>query len=104
MTQRKQALMRGVGHFLVWADSYRVVFGIHALAIGPIDFESHLHTYLLVFAPLIDWFMVNSPPHRWLLGWVFQLPAAPVYLLTFGATTSLGAWLVRRSHRIDEVT
>ena len=87
--------MRSFGYFLVWADSYRVFFGIHALLIGPVDFETHLHTYLSVFAPMVAWFIANSPLHRELFE-LSLLSAAPVYFVSFFLTTSLGMWLVQK--------
>ena len=93
--------MRSFGYFLVWADSYRVFFGIHALLIGSVDFETHLHTYLSVFAPMVAWFIANSPLHRELFELIYPLSAAPVYFVSFFLTTSLGMWLVRRSYQLE---
>ena len=99
MSTRKIGFMRGFGHFLIWADCYRLYFAIHAFFVGPIDVESHIYSYLQVFVPMLDWLIANSPFHRWLLDVLYPLPAAPAYLVMFLLTTSVGMWLVRRSYR-----
>ena len=44
--------LKGLGYFLIWGDFYLLFFALHALVVGPINFEEHLQVYLNVFFPV----------------------------------------------------
>ena len=93
----RSTIKRNLGYLFIWGDVYRVFFGIHALAVGPVDVEQHLRVYLLVFMPIIDWASSLSPLVAGFWTVLFGLPAAAVYFGGFALSTSIGLWLVRTS-------
>ena len=88
--------LKGLGYFLIWGDFYLLFFALHALVVGPINFEEHLQVYLNVFFPVIEWFKSLNGLFQAYIEFIYTLPAIFLYLLRFTVSTSIGIWLVKK--------
>ena len=96
-SKRREPILRNLGHLFIWGDVWRLFAAIHAFVVGPMDLESHLSTYLMVFIPLMEWASSLSSFHDALVQFLYGLPAVVAYLISYTFSTSIGVWLVRKS-------
>ena len=95
MSARKKAIVKNIGYLFIWGDLYRVWWGVHALAVGPIDLGTHLQKYLSVFLPAFEWIASLSSFTNTAIEMAFGLPAVVAYFGGFVFSTVIGILLVR---------
>lgn len=54
-------LLRNVGYFFIWGDFYLLLFGVHSLFVGAVDFGFYLQEYFQAARALLDWFASWNP-------------------------------------------
>ena len=50
------SFLKNFGYFLIWGDSYLVLFFIHSLFVSPITVEKYFLEYWQVALYLFEWF------------------------------------------------
>lgn len=97
LANRREPILRNLGYLFIWGDIWRLFAAVHAFFVGPIDLESHLSAYLMVFIHLMEWVSSLSSFHDALVQFLYGLPAVVAYLLSYTVSTAIGVWLVRKS-------
>ena len=89
-------LLRIVGYFFIWGDFYLLLFGVHSLFVGAVDFGFYLQEYFQAARALLDWFASWNPITLYCVSFFYEWPAALVFLSRFTISTLIGLWLVKR--------
>ena len=89
-------LLRNVGYFFIWGDFYLLLFGVHSLFVGAVDFGFYLQEYFQAARALLDWFASWNPITLYCVSFLYEWPAALVFLSRFTISTLIGLWLVKR--------
>ena len=89
-------LLRNVGYFFIWGDFYLLLFGVHSLFVGAVDFGFYLQEYFQAARALLDWFASWNPITLYCVFFFYEWPAALVFLSRFTISTLIGLWLVKR--------
>ena len=92
----KNRLLRNVGYAFIWGDFYLLLFGVHSLFVGAVDFGFYLQEYFQAARALLDWFASWNPITLYFVSFFYQWPAALVFLSRFTISTLIGLWLVKR--------
>ena len=92
----QNSLLRNVGYFFIWGDFYLLLFGVHSLFVGAVDFGSYLQEYFQAARALLDWFASWNPITLYCVSFFYEWPAALVFLSRFTISTLIGLWLVKR--------
>ena len=102
LAKRKKSIVKNLGYLFIWGDVYRLLFGVHALVIGPMDLETHVRDHLQLFFQILEWVATLSSFHSYAVGIVYGLPASFAYFFGFAFSTSIGIWLVRKSAHMPD--
>ncbi|MAY81989.1 MAG: hypothetical protein CL930_14570 [Deltaproteobacteria bacterium] len=97
LAKRREPILRNLGYLFIWGDVWRLFAATHAFVVGPMDLESHLSAYLMVFIHMMEWASSLSSFHDALVQFLYGLPAVVAYLGTYAFSTAIGVWLVRKS-------
>ena len=89
-------LLRNVGYFFIWGDFYLLLFGVHSLFVGAVDFGFYLQEYFQAARALLDWFASWNPITLYCVSFFYEWPAALVFLSRFTISTLIGLWLAKR--------
>ena len=92
----KSRLLRNVGYAFIWGDFYLLLFGVHSLFVGAVDFGFYLQEYFQAARALLDWFASWNPITLYFVSFFYEWPAALVFLSRFTISTLIGLWLVKR--------
>ena len=92
----KNRLLRNVGYAFIWGDFYLLLFGVHSLFVGAVDFGFYLQEYFQAARALLDWFASWNPITLYFVSFFYEQPAALVFLSRFTISTLIGLWLVKR--------
>ena len=92
----KNRLLRNVGYAFIWGDFYLLLFGVHSLFVGAVDFGFYLQEYFQAARVLLDWFASWNPITLYFVSFFYEWPADLVFLSRFTISTLIGLWLVKR--------
>ncbi len=95
------SFLKNFGYFLIWGDSYLVLFFIHSLFVSPITVENYFLEYWQVALFLFEWFGEINYVFGSYINWLLALPAALIFFLRFFFTTFIGVLIVRKINSIS---